>query len=128
MAESGPKSTEKYRKMADDDQRMTKNDQKWPKMHLNWSKMGRKWTENGKRSPTMAENGRQWAEKYRKVPKMADNDQRMTEMAENGQSLILGPNGAAKSHFAPILGPLGCQCTFLGFKNVDSGLRSTVFA
>ena len=56
-------------------------------------------------------------------------------MAKNGrgqklgrkihQSLILGL--AAKSHFGPILGPLGCQYTFLGFKNVDSGLRSTVF-
>ena len=43
-------------------------------------------------------------------------------------NLILGLNGAAKSHFGPILGPLGCQYTFLGFKNGDSGLRSTVFA
>ena len=43
-------------------------------------------------------------------------------------SLILGLNGAAKSHFGPILGPLGRQYTFLGFKNVDSWLRSTVIA
>ena len=42
-------------------------------------------------------------------------------------SLILGLNGAAKSHFGPILGPLGCQYTFWGFKNVDSGHLSTVF-
>ena len=40
---------------------------------------------------------------------------------------FLGLNGAAKSHFGPILGPLGRRCTFLGFKNVDSGPRSAVF-
>ena len=44
------------------------------------------------------------------------------------QSLILGLNRAGKSHFGPILGPLGCQYTFGGFKNVDSGLRGAVFA
>ena len=42
-------------------------------------------------------------------------------MAKNGryaihQSLTLGPKGATKSHFAPILGPLGYQCFFLGSK------------
>ena len=46
---------------------------------------------------------------------------------KNHQSLILGFNGAVKSHFGPILGPLGYQYTFLGFKNVDLGLRTTVF-
>ena len=29
----------------------------------------------------------------------------------------------AKTPFGPTLGPLDCHCTFLGFKNVDSGLR-----
>ena len=67
-------------------------------------------------------------ERTRRGKGRGDKNGQNREVPEAGRkihlSLILGLNGADKSHFGPILGPLGRRCTFLGFKNVDSGLRS----